>query len=155
MLVEWKKERFDNIDEYITKELRQLDKMEVELWGAWERSKAVKKKVKITGDAKGFKSKAREVNEKAYMKGYEETTEEMIGNVAYLDLLLNVQQRKAKLLGYESPAKIEVHQTHEGIVGNVTYSAEDITPDMLFKMADMVQDKTFDQIQANKGKASD
>lgn len=100
MLVEWKKERFDNAEEYIVKELRQLDKMESELWDAWDRSKAVKKRTKITGSAKGLKGKTRGVNEKAYMKNvksYEETEEQMIGNVAYLDLLLNVQQRKAKL----------------------------------------------------------
>ena len=35
LLIEWKRERMENIDDYVTQELRKLDKMEVELWEAW------------------------------------------------------------------------------------------------------------------------
>lgn len=39
LLINWKREHEENIDLYITKELSKLDKIEAELWDAWERSK--------------------------------------------------------------------------------------------------------------------
>lgn len=38
-LIEWKRERLDTIDDYITQELRKLDAMEQQAWEAWEKSK--------------------------------------------------------------------------------------------------------------------
>lgn len=41
--------------------------------------------------------------------GYEETTTETsAGNPRFLDLLLNVQQRRAKMLGFDAPIKVEI-----------------------------------------------
>ena len=41
-LIEWKRERLDNIDDYVTQELRKLDAMEQQAWEAWEVSKTGK-----------------------------------------------------------------------------------------------------------------
>ena len=38
MLIEWKRNQLETIDQYVTAELQKLDKMEVEAWNAWELS---------------------------------------------------------------------------------------------------------------------
>ena len=48
-MIEWKKENMMLVNEYIELEVRKLDKMEIELWEAWERSKSGKRKSEITG----------------------------------------------------------------------------------------------------------
>lgn len=107
MLIEWKRERMENIDDYVTQELRKLDKMEVELWEAWERSKTGKLREKNRHNAKPRKVLEDGDNPEYY--GYEETTTETsAGNPRFLDLLLNVQQRRAKMLGFDAPIKVEI-----------------------------------------------
>jgi hypothetical protein len=90
LLINWKREHEENIDLYITKELSKLDKIEAELWDAWERSK------------KRIVSKIRQSGLKT------ERSETFAGNPRYLDLVLSVQQRRAKLLGLDAPVKVDL-----------------------------------------------
>lgn len=54
LLINWKREHEENIDLYITKELSKLDKIEAELWDAWERSKKrIVSKIRQSGLKKG------------------------------------------------------------------------------------------------------
>ena len=48
-LIEWKKENMMLVNEYIELEVRKLDKMEIELWEAWERSKSGNRKSEVRG----------------------------------------------------------------------------------------------------------
>lgn len=140
VLVEWKKERFDKIDNYIQLELRKLDKMEVELWSAWESSKGSKRKTKIKGGT---------INNGATTGGElaERTLETINGDPRYLDLLLKVQERRAKLLGYNAPVKLDVYSEppKEESPAKTEYDISAIPADMLVELAYKLQDAEYNK----------
>ena len=150
-LIEWKRERLDNIDDYVTQELQKLDKMEVELWEAWENSKTGKRREKNRTSAKPRKVLT-EDEKTADWYGYDEKTNETsAGNPRFLDLLLNVQQRRAKMLGYDAPVKIEI-PGYNGASGEEkeTYNVKAIPDDLLFAVVDKIQDSKFAEILEEK-----
>lgn len=124
MLIEWKRSRLENIDQYVTAELQKLDRLEVEAWEAWEKSKQEKETKSMRQTDNGTSKELRK--------------EDMYGNPKYLDLLLNIQQRRAKLLGYDAPVKIDL--TGKQVEEQQDYHIEDIPQDMLYKVADMLQE---------------
>lgn len=154
-LIEWKRERLDTIDEYVTQELRKLDKMEVELWEAWERSKTGKTREKNRQNAKPRKVLEDGDNPEYY--GYEETTTETsAGNPRFLDLLLNVQQRRAKMLGFDAPIKVEIPGIEKSINGDAPqYDVSAIPEDLLFAVADKLQTAEYKKQLAEKGVIDD
>ena len=154
-LIEWKRERLDNIDDYVTRELRKLDKMEVELWEAWERSKTGKTREKNRQNAKPRKVLEDGDNPEYY--GYEETTTETsAGNPRFLDLLLNVQQRRAKMLGFDAPIKVEIPGIEKSINGDAPqYDVSAIPEDLLFAVADKLQTAEYKKQLAEKGVIDD
>lgn len=154
-LIEWKRERLENIDDYVTQELRKLDKMEVELWEAWERSKTGKTREKNRQNAKPRKVLEDGDNPECY--GYEETTTETsAGNPRFLDLLLNVQQRRAKMLGFDAPIKVEIPGIEKSINGDAPqYDVSAIPEDLLFAVADKLQTAEYKKQLAEKGVIDD
>ena len=154
-LIEWKRERLETIDEYVTQELRKLDKMEVELWEAWERSKTGKLREKNRQNAKPRKVLEDGDNPEYY--GYEETTTETsAGNPRFLDLLLNVQQRRAKMLGFDAPVKIEIPGYNAGTDDDKPkYDVSAIPDDLLFAVADKLQTAEYKKQLAEKGVIDD
>lgn len=155
LLIEWKRERMENIDDYVTQELRKLDKMEVELWEAWERSKTGKLREKNRQNAKPRKVLEDGDNPEYY--GYEETTTETsAGNPRFLDLLLNVQQRRAKMLGFDAPIKVEIPGIEKSINGDAPqYDVSAIPDDLLFAVADKLQTAEYKKQLAEKGVIDD
>lgn len=155
LLIEWKRERMENIDDYVTQELRKLDKMEVELWEAWERSKTGKLREKNRQNAKPRKVLEDGDNPEYY--GYEETTTETsAGNPRFLDLLLNVQQRRAKMLGFDAPIKVEIPGIEKSINGDAPqYDVSAIPEDLLFAVADKLQTAEYKKQLAEKGVIDD
>lgn len=153
-LIEWKRERMDNIDDYVTAELRKLDKMEVELWEAWEKSKAGKERTKNRQSARPKKVTTEQEIATDYY-GYDETTNETsAGNPRFLDLLLNVQQRRAKMLGFDAPLKIEIPGYNAGTdEDKPKYDVKAIPDDLLFAVADKLQSAEFAKTIAEKGGA--
>ena len=154
-LIEWKRERLETIDEYVTQELRKLDKMEVELWEAWERSKTGKLREKNRQNAKPRRVLEDGDNPEYY--GYEETTTETsAGNPRFLDLLLNVQQRRAKMLGFDAPIKVEIPGIEKSINGDAPqYDVSAIPEDLLFAVADKLQTAEYKKQLAEKGVIDD
>lgn len=153
LLIEWKRERMENIDDYVTQELRKLDKMEVELWEAWERSKTGKLREKNRQNAKPRKVLEDGDNPEYY--GYEETTTETsAGNPRFLDLLLNVQQRRAKMLGFDAPIKVDIPGLKENVKGDAPqYDVSAIPEDLLFAVADKLQSAEYKRVLEEKGEA--
>lgn len=151
LLIEWKRERMENIDDYVMQELRKLDKMEVELWEAWERSKTGKLRKKNRQNAKPRKVLEDGDNPEYY--GYEETTTETFaGNPRFLDLLLNVQQRRAKMLGFDAPIKVEIPGLKESINDDAPqYDVTAIPDDLLFAVADKLQSAEYKRVLEEKG----
>lgn len=151
LLIEWKRERMENIDDYVTQELRKLDKMEVELWEAWERSKTGKLREKNRQNAKPRKVLEDGDNPEYY--GYEETTTETsAGNPKFLDLLLNVQQRRAKMLGFDAPIKVDIPGLKENLNNDAPkYDVTVIPQDLLFAVADKLQSAEYKRVLEEKG----
>lgn len=152
VLAEWKKERFKDIDNYMQLELKKLDKMEVELWQAWENSKGSKRKTKIkNGTINNGIATGGELAERTL-----ETTD---GDPRYLDLLLKVQERRAKLLGYNAPVKVDVYSEppKEESPAGVQYDVNALPVDMLVEMAYKLQDAEFEkrQEEISNGKEAD
>lgn len=150
LLIEWKRERLENIDDYVTQELRKLDKMEVELWEAWERSKKGKLREKNRQNAKPRKVLEDKDNPEYY--GYEEKmVETSSGNPRYLDLLLNVQQRRAKMLGFDAPIRVDIPGLKESVGSDAPqYDASAIPDDLLFAVADKLQSAEYQKVLAEK-----
>ena len=152
VLIEWKKERFDEIDKYIQLELKKLDKMEVELWDAWDKSKSGKRKTKIVGG---------EIKNGAISGGSLDNRqlEDTNGDPRYLDLLLKVQERRAKLLGYNAPVKVDVYSAppKEESPAGAKYDINALPVDMLLEMAYKLQDAEFEkrQEEISNGKEAD
>lgn len=129
LLNEWEKDNRETINQHVQKELKKLDRMEVELWEQWEQSKSGKRKTKIkggtvvNGNVSGGTLDTR-------------TTESTLGNPKFLELLLVLHDRRAKLLGYDAPIRINNIPTEEQ---RNKYSVEDVPEDVLLKLADAIQ----------------
>lgn len=133
LLINWKREHEENIDLYITKELSKLDKIEAELWDAWERSK------------KRIVSKIRQSGLKT------ERSETFAGNPRYLDLVLSVQQRRAKLLGLDAPVKVDLPNVNVSVDSSgPKYDISVIPNDMLFAIADKLQNAEYERLMIEK-----
>lgn len=133
LLINWKREHEENIDLYITKELSKLDKIEAELWDAWERSK------------KRIVSKIRQSGLK------KERIETFAGNPRYLDLVLSVQQRRAKLLGLDAPVKVDLPNVNVSVDSSgPKYDISVIPNDMLFVIADKLQNAEYERLMIEK-----
>ena len=133
LLINWKREHEENIDLYITKELSKLDKIESELWDAWERSK------------KRIVSKIRQSGLKT------ERSETFAGNPRYLDLVLSVQQRRAKLLGLDAPVKVDLPNVNVSVdSSSPKYDISVIPNDMLFVIADKLQNAEYERLMIEK-----
>lgn len=144
LLVEWKKERFNDIDAYISAELKKLERIESELWEAWELSKGAKRKTKIKGG---------EITDSGARGGQlnERTLETTTGNPKYLDLILNVQQRRAKLLGYDAPIKMDIHKTSDPRhVEEQEYHFEDIPEEEMAVMVERMLRATSKRVNEEK-----
>lgn len=155
-LIEWKRERLDTIDEYVTQELRKLDKMEQQAWKAWEASKTGKMRTKEkTNRGRPIKTDATDGDPEYY--GYDETTvETSAGNPRFLDLLLNILQRRAKMLGFDAPIKVDIPGIKESINGDAPkYDVSAIPDDLLFAVADKLQTAEYKKQLAEKGVIDD
>lgn len=137
-MIEWKKENMMVVNEYIQLEVRKLDKMEVELWQAWERSKESKRKSEIVGGdiingnvTGGTLSKR--------------TLENKNGDPRYLDMILKLYERKAKLLGYNAPININLYSEQQ--TSEQRYDISSLDPEIIVNIAYQLQDAEFKKKQ--------
>lgn len=142
VLAEWKKQQFTDISNYMQLELKKLDKIEIELWTAWENSKGSKRKTKIkNGTINNGIATGGELAERSL-----ETTN---GDPRYLDLLLKVQERRAKLLGYNAPMRVNLYNEppKEENPAETKYDINALPIDMVVEMAYKLQDAEFKKRQ--------
>jgi hypothetical protein len=95
----WKAEMMADMDTMKRRELAELAKAQAEAWAAWEKSKLDAErttKEMIEGGGDGGRKKA------------SMTKEGQCGDVAYLRILLDIQERRAKILGLDAPARQEL-----------------------------------------------
>jgi len=144
-LVDWKKERFDNIDKYVDKELKTLDKLEAEAWQAWERSTLTKEKKKERKNSDRPKNGQAEERNADYYGYNEVTTESLSGDPRFLDMILKCQQRRAKLLGYDAPLKVDFGKSPIDDESE-NYDINDIPNELLFAVVDKIQDNKLKEL---------
>lgn len=149
VLIEWKKEHADDMDAYVRKEVQKLDLMECELWQAWEKSKTGKLREKVA------KRPSRDELKDSYDTN-ETTKETSAGNPRFLQLILEVMQRRAKLLGFDAPVKVDVTglSAREENTQVPQYNAGDLPNDVLFALADKLQAGAYTRVMAQKGQPS-
>lgn len=156
-LIEWKRERLDTMDEYVTAECKKLDLMESELWESWVMSKTGKRKTK-TRNSKSPKKVLNAEDVEQFYYGYnEDVIETSCGNPRFMELILKINIRRAELIGYNAPVKIDIPglTKHDGISDErPQYNANSIPPELLYKLADSLQDSKQAQLIADKGKAN-
>ena len=141
-MIEWKKENMMLVNEYIELEVRKLDKMEIELWEAWERSKSGKRKSEIKGG---------NINNGNVSGGTlsKRTLETGDGDPRYLDMILKLYDRKAKLLGYNAHLNVNIYnKTNEEQTPGANYDISSLPPEMIVQMAYQLQDAEFNKKKA-------
>ena len=69
-----------------------------------------------------------------------------------MDLLLNVQQRRAKMLGFDAPIKVDIPGLKENINSDAPkYDVAAIPEDLLFAVADKLQSAEYKRVLEEKG----
>lgn len=109
---QWLAEAATTIDSWKRKELAGLQDQENEAWEAWEKSKldAIRKAATDESGGEGKGKQKRAV-----------TTEGQCGDATYMRLILDIRDRRAKLLGLDAPSKTEL----SGTVGRVVFEIPD------------------------------
>lgn len=92
---EWQQNAAEDIAAVKARELRRLDEIETEAWAEWERSKKDwEKRMVEKGGGEGGKDKSK------IEKGGQ------CGDPRYLNVLIGIGERRAKILGMDAPQKI-------------------------------------------------
>jgi len=94
----WQAEAVASREKWVARELAGLNRQEEELWAAWDRSKEEARSSTVErGDPQPMPDgKSKATREKRKM-----TSEEQFGNPQYMRLILEVRDRRAKLLGLD------------------------------------------------------
>lgn len=92
----WRQNALADISQVKAAELAKLDEMEREAWAGWHRSYG-KKQTTMTERSTGGKSPG----DKARVD-----TEEMAGDPRFMAIVLDCQQRRAKMLGMDAPTLV-------------------------------------------------
>lgn len=105
---EWKANTLRDIGAIQEQELKGLDDQERECWAAWEKSKltAEKKKQRVrTGAGAGGAGQVAERSEER---------EEQCGDPSFQRLILDIREKRAKILGLNAPEKTELSGPNGG-----------------------------------------
>jgi hypothetical protein len=101
----WKAEAVSDMDEIKAKELAKLDALEVEAYAAWQASKGESQK-KVVEDRPG----------KSGGKFAKIETQQSDGDPRFLQALLAIQDRRAKILGFDVPVKFDGTVTNKATI---------------------------------------
>jgi hypothetical protein len=94
---DWRASANEAVAEIKARELRKLDQIEAEAWAEWERSKLDWfKRMQLDGSGTSESGPKHETKEE---------TGGRIGEPRFLAIIVSVQERRAKLLGADKPAK--------------------------------------------------
>lgn len=104
------------VDTLVAKESAKLDLMEKEAWFDY------------------FKSRERRVTTKTVDGAVSETVRDSVGNPKFLAVLLQIMERRAKLLGVDSPVQVDIMARQGG--ASRSYDFSGIPEEQLSRMAD-------------------
>lgn len=104
----WEKEAVLDMDKAKGRELAKLNKLELEYWGAWERSKKHKERT-LSRSKVSKRSKKTEDDDTAKEQTESATSKEQRdGNPAFLQGILNCIDRRCKILGLDAPLRLDL-----------------------------------------------
>lgn len=154
MLDEWREQRIDRIDQVVQLELQRNDDIIKEAWQAWDKSKTDYERK--SAKQQGLPTRTDDNTEGGISTTKIEQSKELViryGDPRYLDLILKVQERNAKLLGYDSPIKVDVYNTppKDEAPASAEYDLTVLPSEMLVEMAMKLQDSAFNKNQAEDG----
>ena len=95
-----------DINDLASRELAKLDEQERELWEAWERSKQDKTSVRTHEKRERALSKTGQAGEALTERNTTNTTTGRIPEARYMDLIIQVGERRSKLLGLDKGIKL-------------------------------------------------
>ena len=100
LLKAWQMAVQADVVELVARDVHKLEQQEVQLWDAWEKSKEpeVIKTVKRYVDKDGKKGKSRSIST---------TTINRVPDVKIMDALTRIQERRARLLGFDQAVNAE------------------------------------------------
>lgn len=99
-IADYRSKNDELIEEQVHIELARLNRIEAEMWDAWESSKAMRRRTKIKGGTiEGGQVSGGTLSERQM--------EEMFGNPQYLKLVLDCVDRRCRLLGIDKPQEFE------------------------------------------------
>ena len=108
------------MDALVAKECEKLDLLEKEAWFDY------------------LKSREKRVTTRNTDGQITETVRDSVGNPKYLDVLLRIMERRAKLLGVDSPVQVDVTARQGGAARGYDFS--NIPEEQLAQMADALFD---------------
>lgn len=148
VIAEWKAEQKQDIGDYVSQELKKLDRMENELWEAWEKSKVIERKKTRRNrmDNVDPDDKTRRYGDYGYSETSTETTP---GDSKYFDLLLRVWDKRAKLVGYDVAEKVKIMRDGDEEEGDTPID-EIMTDEEMIAMADRIANAKSAKIKAEK-----
>jgi hypothetical protein len=112
----WLEEQVKNFDELQQRELLRLDKVECEMWDAWEKSKADQ----ITSTARREDGMiAKTVNE---VRKAQQT-----GEAQYMQVIMRCIEKRCKILGLDAPEKVQ-HSGSLDVTALIGLLQEDAAP---------------------------
>jgi len=98
----WKAEALRDITQAKADELAKLDELEREAWAAWRRSIG-RKQVRTTKTGRVDKEGTVITEPEVSLK-----TEVLVGDPRFMTVILDCQARRAKMLGMDAPAKLQI-----------------------------------------------
>ena len=155
MLDEWREHRIDRIDQVVQLELQRNDDIIKEAWQAWDKSKTDYERK--SAKQQGLPKRSDENSDGGISTTKIEQSKELViryGDPRYLDLILKVQERNAKLLGYDSPIKVDVYNAppKDEAPASAEYDLSALPPELLVEMAMRLQDSSFNKTIGDNGK---
>lgn len=129
-LVEWKRENMENIDAYIAKELLRIENIEKKVTKDYEQSKTLRPHEYAALMKRGMTIEEIDEMYANHLLG---------GDPRYLQVLLNLQQQRMRLLGIEKGNDVAQNTI-------INYNFGDANVDELAKMAEMMQDNKLKEL---------
>ena len=119
------------------RELRKLDTLEIEAWDAWDRSKLATTRSTLTKKQAAAAAKTGEAAPTPAAPGSTETKSAVqvsqVGNPVFLDKILGVIDRRAKLLGLDAPTKSELTGAGGGPIFTASVALDDASQEALLR----------------------
>lgn len=111
---DWANTAVENYNLYVQEELARLKSIEQELWQSWRASKGDVTQERVEKVARAVRDEHEGADDEALVQIMVDriitTTQQSVGEVRFLELILKVQAERRKLLGLYAPARLDIRE---------------------------------------------